>query len=173
MIHPAVKVLLAAWLFLWLPLHVVFYPLTTFLWLCAYGNVLVVIGVCCESRLIVSWQAVALLVPQLLYAANAALHGRATAYLFNHAIPFAVRALSLFHFVMPLLLLFAVARLGYDTRALPLQLATAVVLFAVCLPVGPINVWTSSFARQHVAVTLLLAPLVLHVPAHVMLRRWA
>jgi len=170
MIHPAIKLLLGAWLLLWLPLHLVAYPPSTFLWLCAYGNVLIVAGVCCESRLVVSWQAVALLVPHGLYIADALHHGRATAYLFDPSTPFAVRSLSLFHFAMPAVLLFAVARLGYDRRALPLQLATAVVVFAISLAVGPINVWISPVAREHVVATLVLAPLALHLPAHLALR---
>lgn len=170
MIHPLIKWLLGAWLALWLPLHLMAYPASTFLWPCAYGNVLIVIGVCCESRLLVSWQAVALLLPQLVYLADVARKGAATAYLFDPATPFAVRSLSLFHFAMPLILLFAVARLGYDKRALPLQLATCVVVLAVSLGAGPINVWVLPAARQHVIVTMALAPLTLHLPAHAALR---
>jgi hypothetical protein len=124
MIRTAIKCLLAAWLGLWLPLHLLAYPPSTLLWWCGYGNVLVVLGVCLESRLILSWQAVGLLVPQGLYAADAlarlvtGARGGGTSYLFDPALPLEVRALSLFHFVLPVVLVWALARRGYDQRAL-------------------------------------------------------
>jgi hypothetical protein len=170
-IHPLIKWLLAAWLALWVPLHLLAYPASTFLWPCAYGNVLIVIGICCESRLLVSWQAVALLLPQLVYLVDVMRRGPATAYLFDPVTPFAVRSLSLFHFAMPFVLLYAVARLGYDRRALPLQLATSVIALAISLGVGPINVWVWANAREHVLMTMALAPLALHLPAHAALLR--
>jgi hypothetical protein len=145
--------------------------------MCAYGNVLVVLGICLESRLLLSWQAVALLVPQTLYSAEAfarlvtGARGGGTSYLFESALPFDVRALSFFHFVVPLLLIWAVRRVGYDPRALPVQLAAALVVSLASLPVGPINVWCLPLAREHVLAALILAPLALHVPAHAVLRR--
>jgi len=171
-IPAAIKWLLGAWLALWLPLHLAAYPASTFLWMCAYGNVLVVLGICLESRLIVSWQAVALLVPQTLYTAEAfarlvtGARGGGVSYLFESALPFEVRALSFFHFLMPVVLIWAVRRIGYDPRALPVQLAAALLVSLASLPVGPINVWCLPLAREHVLMALVLAPLILHVPAH-------
>jgi hypothetical protein len=172
-----IKWLLGAWLALWLPLHLVTYPASTLLWMCGYGNVLVVLGICVESRLILSWQAVALLVPQALYAAEAFARlvtggrGSGTSYLFEPAVPFEVRALSFFHFLMPVLLVWAVGRVGYDKRALPVQLLAAVMVSLASLPVGPINLWCLPLAREHILAALVLAPLALHWPAHAVLVR--
>ena len=179
MIPPAVKWASAAWLALWLPLHLAAYPASTFLWWCAHGAVLAVIGLCLESRLVVSWQAVALLVPQTLYAAEASARlvtgwrGGGTSYLFDPAIPLEVRALSLFHFGMPLLLVWAVRRLGYDRRALLVQVVAGTLVSLASLAVGPINVWYARAAREHPVAALLLSPIVLWVPVHLWLRRYS
>ena len=179
MIPAPIKWLLGVWLALWLPLHLAAYPVSTFLWMCAYGNVVVVLGIIFESRLILSWQAVALLVPQTLYAAEAfarlvtGARGGGTSYLFDPGLPFDVRALSFFHFLMPVLLVWAIRRVGYDRRALPIQLATALVVSVASLPVGPINVWCLPLAREHPLAAVVLVPLALHVPADVYLRSLA
>jgi hypothetical protein len=177
-IPPAVKWAAAAWLALWLPLHLAAYPASTLLWWCAYGSILAVLGLCLESRLLVSWQAVALLVPQAAYVAEAlarmvtGMRGGGTSYLFDEAVPVHVRTLSLFHFVMPILLVWAVGRLGYDRRALWLQLATGTVVSLVSLATGPINLWYLPAARAHPIAALVLSPLVVWVPAHLLLRRY-
>lgn len=71
MIPAAAKWAAVVWLAIWLPLHLAAYPPSTFLWWCAHGAVLTVLGLVFESRLVISSQAVALLVPQTLYVAEA------------------------------------------------------------------------------------------------------
>ncbi len=179
MIPPAVKWAAAMWLALWLPLHLVAYPAWTLAWWCAHGAILAVVGLCLGSRLILSWQAVALLVPMGLYVAEAlarlvtGLRGGGTSYLFDAAIPAFVRALSLFHFGMPLLLVWAVRRVGYDRRALPLQLVAGTLVSLASLGIGPINLWYTRAAREQPLAALLLSPLVLWAPAHLWLRRYS
>jgi len=46
-------------------------------------------------------------------------------YMFDTRIPKWIRALSLFHVVLPVLMLWMLHRLGYDPRALPAQTALA------------------------------------------------
>jgi hypothetical protein len=72
---------------------------------------------------------------------------------------------------MPVLLVWAVARLGYDRRALALQLVAGTAVALVSLAVGPINLWSVPAARDHVAAALLLSPVILWWPAHRLLRR--
>jgi hypothetical protein len=177
MIPRAARWAAAAWLAAWLPLHLAAWPATSLLWYCAHGAILAVIGIVLGSRLVVSSQAVALLVPQTLFVAEAlarlvtGARGGGTSYLFDPAVPAAVRALSSFHFVMPLVLVWAVRRLGYDRRALPLAIATGTLVNVVSRAFGPINVWAWPWAREHAAAALLLAPLVLWLPADRVLRR--
>jgi hypothetical protein len=72
---------------------------------------------------------------------------------------------------MPVVLLWAVMRLGYDRRALPVQLVAGSVVGVVSLAFGAINAWALPAARAHVVATLILCPLVLWLPADAVLRR--
>jgi hypothetical protein len=168
-----------AWLAIWLPAHLAAYPAWTLLWWCGHGAILTVAGLWLSSRLLLSWQALALLLPQTLYAAEAlarlvtGARGGGTSYLFDASVPWPVRALSSFHFVMPVVIVWAVRRLGYDPRALPVQLVGGTVVLVASLAAGPINAWVLPAAREHVVMTLVLAPLVLWLPVHALLRRIA
>jgi hypothetical protein len=137
-----------------------------------------------------SWQAVGLLVFQSLYAVDllgALLLRRhafgGTEYMFDAAIPVFVRALGLYHIVVPVLLLWAVGRLGYDPSAWKWQtLLTFIVV--------PINFFwrpefNVNFARgigheQHLMPSwlyligyLIVAPLVIYWPTHLALQQWS
>ena len=146
LISSRMKWTLAAWLIVWLVLHLRAYPASSLLWFCAYGNAIVVAGVLLESRLLLSWQAVALLAPQSIYVLDViaqllgARHSGGTAYLFDAATPASVRALSLFHFIMPVILAWTIARLGYDVRALPMQLVTSAIVLPLSFSFGAMNI---------------------------------
>ena len=183
-----VKLVWTAFVLVWVPVYWNQYGPQNFLYFCDLGNFLITLGLWLESRFIISWQAVGLLVFQVLYDIDllgAFLLGHhatgGTEYMFDPAIPLFVRALGLYHFVVPILLLWALRRLGYDPRAWKWQ----IVLMAV---VAPINFfWHShdniNFARgigheQHLMPSwlyligyLMVAPLVIYYPTHVMLRR--
>ena len=102
-------------------------------------------------------------------------------YMFDRAIPLWIRALSLFHIPMPLVLLWMVHALGYDARALPAQTALAWVVFpvtyAVTDPKENIN-WVFGPGGQpqrrlpprlYLLLVLLVFPLIVYVPTHVLL----
>src|SRR5260370_33089019 len=99
-----------------------------------------------ESRLILSWQAVGLLVFQTLYVVDliTALVLRihpigGTAYMFDPTIPFPVQLLGLYPLAVPLLLLSPVQRLAYHPHALKCQIFTTGL-------VVPINyIWRHSY----------------------------
>ena len=57
--------------------------------------------------------------------------------MFNDQIPLFVRGLSSFHGWLPLLLVWLLARLGYDRRALGRQALLAVAVLLVCYLVAP------------------------------------
>lgn len=133
------KLAWTAWILVWAPVYWKQYGTQNFLYFCDIGNLLITIGLWTESRLILSWQAVGLLVFQTLYVVDliaAVVLGvhpiGGTEYMFDHSIPLFVRLLGLYHVVVPVLLLWAVKRLGYDSNALKYQIATTCV-------VAPIN----------------------------------
>jgi hypothetical protein len=184
------KVAWSAWVLLWAPLYWRQYGAQNFLYFCDLGNLLIAVGLWFESRLILSWQAVGLLVFQSLYALDlvgAVLFGHhiigGTEYMFDPKVPLFVRLLGLYHLVVPPLLLWSVRRVGYDGRAWKWQTLTCWVLV-------PINFfWRTEYnvnwARglgheQHVvpgwlylAAYLIVVPVVVYWPTHWALRSWS
>jgi hypothetical protein len=178
-----------AWVLVWAPLYWKHYGAQNFLYFCDLGNLLITLGLWMESRLILSWQAVGLLVFQTLYALDliaAFLFQKhltgGTEYMFDPSIPLPIRLLGLYHLVVPVLLLWAVRRLGYDRNALKYQILTTCI-------VVPINYfwrpeYNVNFARgigheQHLMPGwlyllgyLLVASLLVYWPTHWALGRW-
>ncbi len=132
------KLAWTAWVLVWAPLYWKYYGAQNFLYFCDLGNLLITFGLWLESRLILSWQAVGLLVFQTLYALDliaALLFGKhltgGTEYMFDPAVPLFVRLLGLYHLAVPLLLLWAVRRLGYDRNALKYQIFTTWIVVPI------------------------------------------
>ena len=159
-------------------------------------------GLWAESPLLLGSQAVGVLVPQAVWVVDfvTGLFGRPvlgmTGYMFNPAYPRWVRALSLFHGWLPLLLLWAVRRVGYDRRCLAVQVVIGLAVLGVCYacfappgtpaggrrPVANLNyVYGPDPKRQQawvpppawLAVVAAVAVAGMYVPAHLVLRRWA
>lgn len=184
------KVAWTIWLLLWAPIYWRQYGAQNFLYFCDVGNFLIAIGLWSESRLILSWQAVGLLVFQTLYALDlvgAVLSGHhvfgGTEYMFDQKISLLVRLLGLYHLVVPPLLLWAVRRVGYDPKALRWQTFTAwtLVLFSYFWrPEYNVN-WARGLGHeQHIVpgwlylvAYLILVPVVIYWPTHVALRSWS
>src|SRR5712672_2289534 len=64
------KLAWTAWMLVWAPLYWTHYGPQNFHYFCDLGNLLITLGLWLESRLILSWQAVGLLVFQTLYAVD-------------------------------------------------------------------------------------------------------
>ena len=106
-----------------------------------------------------------------------------SAYMFDRSLPRYLRALSLFHVLLPIWLLWLVARLGYDRRAWAWQsLLAAIVLpvtYALTEPAENVN-WVHGLGaprpRPHpwvyLAVLTVSFWLVLYLPPHLILRAW-
>lgn len=105
------------------------------------------------------------------------------AYMFDPKLPLFVRSLSSFHVVLPVLLLWMVYRLGYDRRALVAQTLVAWVVlpvsYVVSNPSENVN-WVFGFGsepqtwmpgRLYVAVLMVLFPLVVYLPTHLVLKK--
>lgn len=185
-----IKVGWSIWVAVWAPLYAKQYGAQNFLYFCDLGNILVLVGLWLESRLIFSWQATGLLLFQTLYIidlAGAVLTGRhiigGTEYMFDPHLPLLLRFLSLFHVVMPPLLLWAIWRLGYDSRGWKCQTLTAWVVVPINYfwrPEYDINWARGLFLREqhlipgwlYLLVYLTVVPLVVYWPTHLALRWW-
>jgi hypothetical protein len=185
------KVLWTVWVLAWIPVYWRQYGLQNFLYFCDLGNILIAVALWLESPLIFSWQATGLLLFQTLYTidlAGAILSGRhiigGTEYMFDPHVPLFIRLLSLFHVVMPPLLLWAIWRLGYDKRGWKFQTAMTWIVvptnyfwrrqFDVNWARGPF------FHEQHIVPGLLylvaylvMVPLTVYWPTHLVLQWWA
>lgn len=184
------KIAWTLWVFVWTPIYWREYGAQNFLYFCDLGNFLIAAALWMESRLIFSWQAVGLLIFQGLYAIDlitALILGRhaigGTEYMFDPAIPLLIRILGLYHLLVPLLLLWAVHRLGYDPGGLKWQTLTTCIIVPICYfwrPQYNVN-WARGIGHpQHVIPGwlyligyLVLVPLLVYWPTHEGLRRWS
>src|SRR5947208_14253840 len=113
-----------------LPVYLVHYGPANFLWFSDIALVVTGIALWYESRLLAIMMAVGVLLPELLWnvsfpsrlLAYVRVSGLA-AYIFDRALPRWIRALCLFHIPMPLVLLWMLHTLGYDSRPLAAQAA--------------------------------------------------
>ncbi len=117
------------------------YPLGNFLWFSDIGLLVTVPALWFESALLASMMTVGLLLPEVVwnlsYFARLITGKRVTGmtdYMFDRTKPLYLRVLSLFHVVLPVLLLWMVARLGYVPNAWIAQTALAWVVL-------PLSYW--------------------------------
>jgi hypothetical protein len=185
------KIAWSVWVAAWVPLYWRQYGAQNFLYFCDLGNFFVLAGLWLESRLIFSWQASGLLLFQTFYTidlAGALLTHRhwigGTEYMFDPHLPLFLRLLSLFHVVMPPLLLWAIWRLGYDSRGWKLQTLLTWVVVPINYfwrPQYDVNFARGLFLQQQHALPgwlyligyLIVVPLVVYWPTHLALRWWA
>lgn len=166
------------------------YGPANFLWFSDIALLALVPALWLESPLLVSMMALAVLLPELAWnvdyftrlATGVSLIGL-TNYMFDASIPRYIRGLSLFHVVLPLLLVWMLHRLGYDRRALLWQaIVAAVVLplsYFVSNPRDNVN-WVYGFGEQQqrflsaplfVLLLMVMFPLVIYWPLHLLLDR--
>lgn len=120
------------------PFYWVTYSPWNFLYFCDIALLVTGVAIWLESPLLVSMQAVAITVPQLLWVVDflcrliAGVHVTGiTGYMLDSSIPLFLRSLSLFHGWLPFVLLWLVMRLGYDRRAFGLQSAVAIMVILI------------------------------------------
>ncbi len=134
---PALKWGFTAFMAVLVPIYWVHYGPANFLYFCDVALFLALAAVWTERPIYASMATVGVLVPQLLWCVDLVLHlvgfeyTGMTNYMFDANKPLYLRLLSLFHGWLPFMLLFIVARLGYDRRALKAWTAVAAVLCLV------------------------------------------
>lgn len=128
------KLAYTAFMAVLIPVYLIQYGPSNFLYFCDVALLLVLWGVWRESALAVSLAAVGILLPQVLWCVDFAVQltgGRLTgmtAYMFEETRPLYLRGLSLFHGWLPFLVWVLVRKTGYDRRAFPLWSGISVVL---------------------------------------------
>lgn len=171
------------------PVYTLEYGLANFLWFSNIALLLTLLATWFESRWLASMQAISVSLLELGWigdflvgmALGSAPLGLAE-YMFDREIPVFVRALSLYHVVLPFLLLWLVYRLGYQPRAWIAQTLLAWIVLLVCYlftdPADNIN-WVfgpgGEPQRQiprpvYLALVMMAYPLAVHLPTHLVLR---
>ena len=162
-----------------------------FLWLSDIALLTIGLALWIESRILASMMAVGVLLPEIAWnvdffirlAAGYDVIGlNATGYMFENRYPELIKLLSLFHVVLPLLMLWMVYRLGYDIRAVYAQTLLVWILLPVCYLVtdpasninwvfgigNPPQTWVSE--HMYLVFLMLAFPLLVFVPTHYMLK---
>ena len=166
------------------------YPLWNFLWFSDIALIATVLALWLESGLIASMMLVGVLLPEMLW--NAAFFGRLltgkrlfglTDYMFDPTKPLYLRAISLFHVFLPLLLLWMVARLGYDSDALIGQTVLAWIVLPLTYRLADPKVenvnwvfgWTAEPQKRmpplaYLGLMMFAFPLFIFIPTHLLLQ---
>ena len=184
------KLIYTLYVCLLVPIYWVQYGPVNFLWVSDIALFTTVLALWFENALLASMMALA--VGLLEIAWNVDFFGRLftgrhlfglSKYMFDATIPLGVRLLSLFHVVLPPLLLWLVYRLGYDGRALFAQ--TVLVWLVLPLsywlsnPTENVN-WVYGFSDKpqrwlpaplFLVLLMLAFPLLIYLPTHLLLKR--
>jgi hypothetical protein len=184
------KVSFTLFVCLLVPVYWAQYGPGNFLWFSDIALLLTVPALWLESALLASMSSLAVVVLEAVWTvdffvrliAGVSVTGLSK-YMFDPKISLPIRALSLFHIALPLILLWMVHRLGYDSRALAAQtlLAWIVLPISYLLTERSENVnWVYGFRSQpqrrmpaqlYLGLLMALFPLVLYLPMHFLLRR--
>jgi hypothetical protein len=188
--HPFPRLRWAAllWLVVWGSTYAVVYGFGNFLHLCDVAVILTCVGLWRGSPLLLSMQALNILIDLTwdldlgwrLVTGRHLLGG--TEYMWEAKYPLWVRMFSLFHLFLPVVLLWALRRVGYHRRALAAQSVLGLVLIAGARALGPeVNVnyaWHDPFfhrswgpAPVHVLVIFAGLIAVVYAPVHAVLTR--
>jgi hypothetical protein len=180
----------ALWLLVWVPAYTLTWGWTNFFAICDVAAALTCLGLLLRSRVLISGQALAAILPGALWVLDVAARlatGRhlfgGTEYMWLASVPLSVRLLSLFHFALPVLLVLILRRVGYDRRALTFQAALMIpllILTRLFVPAAknlnyafhaPFGNLTFGPAPVHLGVAWLVFVLLVFLPTHLVLRR--
>jgi len=194
-----VKLAYTAFMAVLVPVYWYYYGPTNFLYFCDTSLLITLVGIWIESPLLVSMCAVGIIGSQTLWVVDFVLNifgiklTGLTDYMFMADHSLFLRGLSLFHGWLPFFLVWLVWRLGYDGRGLPAWTVVAWALILISFfsmppprpdpglePVNIDYVWGFSDTEpQHmmspglwVVGLMILLPLLLYVPVHLLLRRF-
>jgi len=166
------------------------YGPANFLWFSDIALLVAVPALWLESPLLASMMALGVALPELAW--NVDFFVRLTtgaswlglsAYMFDRGLPIFLRALSLFHVGLPVMLIWMVHRLGYDPNALLAQTLLAAVVLPLSYffsdPQRNVN-WVYGFGERpqtrvagpwFLAFLILMFPLVIYLPTHLVLAK--
>lgn len=160
-----------------------------FLWFSDVALLLMVPALWLESSLLVSMMAVGVLLPETFWNISFFLRlltgikfGGLTDYMFSAEKPIWLRALSLFHVFLPVIMIWMISRLGYDPVALWAQtgLGWTILLFSYLLTDPKENVnWVYGPGNEpqkqlhplaYLGLVMVFFPVIIYLPTHFLLK---
>jgi len=180
-----IKILYSLFLCVLVPTYWHHYGPANFLWASDIALFFVLAALWSERPLPNSMMAIGVLPFEIAWTidffAGSQLLGVAS-YMFEPERTLYLRSLSLFHIMLPLIIIFLLRRLGYDRRALPAEtLLTWIVLpvtYFVTDPADNVNLafgfnepQTVMHPLLYLALGMILLPVVICWPAHLVLKR--
>ena len=187
MIPLGLKILYTLFVCALAPIYLRQYGPANFLWFSDIALLALVPALWLENALLISMMAVAVVFFEALWnadfffrlATGKSLIGL-SAYMFDPKIPLFIRSLSCFHIILPLLLPWALHRLGYDQRAFVFQTVVALVVvplsYLLSNPQENVN-WVYGFGQNpqkmlpaplFMILLMLLFPLIVYLPSHLL-----
>lgn len=182
-----IKLAYAAFVCLLVPVYWHAYGPENFLWFSDIALFVTLAALWARSALLASMAAVGVLALELLWTLDFLTGGRLVGlagYMFESDKPLYLRGLSLFHLLLPPLLLWLLHRLGYDRRALVAQTALAwIVLPLTYLATDPeqnIN-WVFGPGTDspdplspslYLGLLMVALPILVYLPSHWALQRF-
>ena len=190
MIPLGLKVVYTIFVCALVPIYLRAYGPANFLWFSDIALLALVPALWLENGLLVSMLAISVVFFEVLWnldfffrlATGKSLIGL-SAYMFDPRIPLFIRGLSSFYIVLPLLLLWMLHRLGYDHRAFLWQTIVVLVVlpFSYLVSNAKENVnWVYGLGENpqrilpaplFVILLMLLFPLVVYLPTHLLFAR--
>jgi len=177
------------WFLFWSSAYWRTWGAANFVHLCDVAVILTCIGMWTGSALLISSQAVGALIVDAAWALDACwmvllrrpLFG-GNEFLLDAHYPLWVRLLTVFHLIMPALLLWGLVRSGYDRRGWLLQCAIALPVFILARFTPPAKnidfAFTDPFlhvqwgpAPLHVLISWCFMAVVIYLPTHLLLKR--
>jgi hypothetical protein len=181
-----IKLFITLFLCVLVPVYWRHYGPANFLWGSDIALFFICASVWLEKPLLNSMMAIGVLPFELVWVADffsgSHLLG-VTSYMFDGSRALYLRSLSLYHLMLPPLIIFLLFRLGYDRRALLAQtLLTWVVLPLCYLVTDPADNTNFAFGLGngpqsfmppllYITLEMLLMPTVIFLPAHLLLQR--
>jgi hypothetical protein len=184
-----IKIAYTLFLCVLVPVYWIHWGPRNFLWFSDIALLVTGVALWRESPLLASMMTLAIALPELAW--NVDFFGRLltgrdilglAGYMFDTTRPLGLRALSLFHIVLPVVLVWLAHRLGYDRRAWAFQTVVALIVLPVTYwltaPSDNVNwvygpgskpqTWISRPA--YLALVMVFFPLVIYLPTHFLLR---
>jgi hypothetical protein len=178
-----------AWTVALVPVYWVHLGPANFLWFSDIALFLTIAALWTNSRRLISIAAVSVLLLEIVWNIEFAGHlvglriTGMTDYMFDSSSPLHVRAMSLFHVWMPVVMLWMIRRVGYERQAVYLQTAICWLVLAVTYaftdPSRNIN-WVFRLGGYNLPIPplaymaglMLAMPLLVYHPTHRVLKWW-